>query len=154
MNKKVLAIVLAIVVIGAGLFMFLGSDDDDEPNDAVNTGQVNQAENENTQPDGEDADSEASDEADARVAYTDNGFEPNELAVTVGQTVIFVNNSSRSMWVASDDHPTHTDDPDFDDGQGVGPGEAFAYTFDEVGEWGYHNHLNDSDEGTITVTAN
>lgn len=86
------------------------------------------------------------------ITYTDNGFEPKEVTVSLGTMVHFVNESSGAMWVASDDHPAHTDLPTFDQFKGGKPGEQFVYVFDQVGEWKYHDHLNPTAVGTIVVT--
>lgn len=53
-----------------------------------------------------------------------------------------------NLWVASDPHPIHTDLPGFDPRKVQ---ESFSFTFDRVGEWGFHNHLRPSDTGTIIV---
>jgi plastocyanin len=87
------------------------------------------------------------------VIYTDEGFSPVTLTIKAGETVMFESQGSRTMWVASDPHPTHTDDRDFDARRGFGPGEVYSYTFTEVGTWGYHNHLSPGLRGTIVVTS-
>ncbi len=86
------------------------------------------------------------------VSYTDEGFEPKDLSITRGTMVHFANESSIDMWVASDDHPAHTDLPTFDQFKGSPPGEQYVYIFDQTGEWKYHDHLNPTAVGTITVT--
>ncbi len=95
------------------------------------------------------------------VTYTDAGFSPKTITIAEGDTVTFVNNSSRNMWVASNIHPTHNEYPEESDGDclgssfdacaGVSSGESWSFTFDRVGEWGYHNHLNPSRTGTVIV---
>src|SRR3989344_3429171 len=42
------------------------------------------------------------------VTYTDQGFSPASVAVPLGTSVTFINQSSGNMWVASAMHPTHT----------------------------------------------
>lgn len=152
MDKKVIAIIVAIVVVAAGLFMFMGDDDegDDANNPSTDTSQTESEES--TETENIEAAPEGEDQGELiEVSYTDDGFEPDDITVAVGQKVTFVNNSSMSMWVASDDHPTHEDHPDFDNNQGVGRGETYEFTFDEAGEYGYHNHLSSGDDGTVTV---
>ena len=98
------------------------------------------------------------------VKYTDQGFEPTTLSVPVGTVVTFVNQSGDEMWVASDEHPTHTsfDGTSKDEHcapayagpkpfDGCGTGTTFTFTFMKVGTYGYHNHKNDDDRGTIVV---
>ena len=86
------------------------------------------------------------------ISYTDSGFDPKDVTISLGTMVHFVNESSVGMWVASDDHPAHTDLPTFDQFKGSGPGEQYVYIFDQVGEWKYHDHLNPAAVGTILVT--
>ena len=86
------------------------------------------------------------------ISYTDSGFEPKDISISLGTMVHFVNESSIDMWVASDDHPAHTDLPTFDQFKGSGPGEQYVYIFDQAGEWKYHDHLSPTAVGTITVT--
>ena len=87
----------------------------------------------------------------ATVRYTDTGYEPKELSVPIGTMVTFVNERKKDMWVASDPHPAHTDLPTFDQFGYGKPGEQYLYTFDTVGTWAYHDHLNPEKEGVIIV---
>ena len=86
----------------------------------------------------------------ATVRYTDTGFEPVELAVPVGAMVQFVNQSTKQMWVASNEHPAHSILPTFDQFQ---TGDQYVYVFDTDGAWEYHDHLNPTAGGVVTVTA-
>ena len=101
------------------------------------------------------------------VMYTNSGFEPQDVTVPTGTTVQWVNTSDKLMWVASDDHPSHTDLPGFDqkgiEGNVNEPQSAlpvayahtgtgvYSFTFIEVGTWEYHNHLVPGDRGVVTV---
>jgi len=99
------------------------------------------------------------------VAITSSGFSPNVLTINEGETVTFVNQVSRRSWPASAVHPTHTIYPGsgigkcggaeagsiFDACRGLGEGESYSFTFNEVGRWGYHDHLRSSLTGTIVV---
>ncbi len=85
------------------------------------------------------------------VRYTNTGYEPPLLSVPVGTMVEFVNESDDEMWVASNEHPAHTDLPTFDQ-FGLSPkGSTYTYTFDKAGTWTYHDHLNPEREGMIQV---
>lgn len=92
-----------------------------------------------------------SSEADHVVAYTDDGYEPAQITISVGETVEFINQSSGNVWTASDPHPQHTDLPEFDALQGQGPGESYSFTFTNPGEWGYHNHVRSVHTGVVVV---
>lgn len=110
----------------------------------------------------------ADNEYAALVTYTDGGFSPASTEVKVGDTVRFVNNSSRGLWVGADDHPTHTE---YDgtatkehcvDGSAVGgsfdmcrqgaPGEFWEFTFTKAGTFHFHNHAQAAHGGAIVVT--
>ena len=85
------------------------------------------------------------------VNYTDEGFVPNKVEIEQGETVEFVNKSRRPMWVASNGHPAHDILPTFDQFTVSGLGESWQYTFDQKGEWVYHDHVNASMEGVVVV---
>lgn len=85
------------------------------------------------------------------VKYTANGFEPSSITISIGETVTFINETEKSMWVASDPHPTHTDLSVFDEKTGIEKGKSYPFTFEKKGTWGYHNHLSARDKGTIIV---
>ena len=87
------------------------------------------------------------------VDYTATGFSLATVTVKKGTTVKFINKSGGSMSVASNPHPIHTDYPGFDQYKSSQKGQnEYDFTFDKVGTWGYHNHLNASDGGTVIVT--
>lgn len=97
----------------------------------------------------------------AVISYIDGGFEPIRSTIFVGQTVRFVNNSDRDMWVASDIHPTHAGyivksekdclGSSFDQCKAVAKGGSWDFKFTAVGSWDYHNHMKATDQGTIYV---
>ncbi len=85
------------------------------------------------------------------VSYNASGFFPPILSVRQGDTVNFMNQTSDSLWVASNPHPTHTDWPEFDAKKGYARGTSYSFTFSKIGSWGYHNHLNPARGGTVNV---
>lgn len=86
------------------------------------------------------------------VTYTDSGFAPATVQITQGDTVTFVNESTRGMWVASAVHPTHQLLPGFDQLKSVGMSGTYEYTFTNAGTWKYHNHVNPQDTASVVVT--
>ena len=104
---------------------------------------------------------------DATVTLTDAGFTPSTVTVNVGDTVRFVNQSPRGMWVGSDEHPTHTDydgtttrehcadgvntTGTFDQCGASSGSSSWDYTFEKAGTFGYHNHVGASNTGTVVV---
>ena len=85
------------------------------------------------------------------VTYTNEGFVPNKVEIEQGETVEFVNKSRRPMWVASNGHPAHDILPTFDQFTVSGFDESWQYTFDQKGEWVYHDHVNASRGGVVIV---
>lgn len=85
------------------------------------------------------------------VTYTDSGFGPKEITVSVGSTVTFVNESSRDMWVASGVYPSNQLLPGFDQKGTVAKGGVYEYTFSKVGTWQYQNDKNPNDIGYVVV---
>lgn len=85
------------------------------------------------------------------VEYTEGDFVPNTLTVPIGTIVTFTNNTEKSMWVASNPHPVHTDLSGFDQKKGVGKEDGYSFTFTQKGAWGFHNHLVPKDKGIVIV---
>jgi plastocyanin len=107
-------------------------------------------------------------EADASLSpntvhYTDTGFSPATLTIKKGTVVTFLNQSDREMWVATDEHPSHTGyagtsrsehcaaggTTAFDQ---CARGNVYSFTFDKAGTWDYHDHVNAQFGGTVVVT--
>lgn len=93
------------------------------------------------------------------VVQTDAGYSPKTLTIKKGSTVTFKNETKEASWTASAIHPTHGAYPTaggclgstFDACKGIQPGSSWSFTFDAVGSWGYHDHLNPSHFGKIIV---
>jgi len=98
------------------------------------------------------------------ITYTDSGFSPKTITISLGDTVTFKNQSSDDFWPASANHPSHTVYPGsgiqkcgtsastiFDACAHVKPGASWLFTFTNKGSWGYHDHLNAARWGTIVV---
>jgi plastocyanin len=83
---------------------------------------------------------------------TANGFSPADLAIKVGDTVMFKNDDTRDHWPASDPHPIHNICPGFDALGGVPPGGNYSYTFTVAKQCPFHDHLMPRTKGSITVT--
>ncbi len=99
------------------------------------------------------------------VEITSSGFSPKELSINKGDTVTWVNSDTAEHWPASAMHPTHTvypgsniekcgtsEEPNlFDSCRGIPSGESYSFTFNEVGSWGYHDHIVNGLYGKIVV---
>lgn len=93
----------------------------------------------------------ASEEMTVTIDPQTGEFVPITSFVKVGTKVTFKNTDDKPHWVASDPHPTHTDLPGFDAKAEIAPGANYTYTFDKVGRWLYHDHLNPAFGGAIEV---
>lgn len=86
------------------------------------------------------------------IVFDGSAYTPQDVTIKKGEAVTFRNDSTTSIWPASNDHPSHTELSGFDALRSLKKGESYSYTFDAVGSWDYHDHNNPSFSGTITVT--
>ena len=99
------------------------------------------------------------------IEYTPNGYAPDKLTIKQGDTVKWVNKSAVEIWPAAAKPPTHEVYPGssitkcgtpeeagiFDACKGIPADESFSFTFNEVGQWFYHDHLDSTKFGQIIV---
>ena len=100
------------------------------------------------------------------IIYRDGKYDPRLVDITIGQTVTWIN-EDQVFWPATDLHPTHTIYPEtniikcnqpeeravmFDACEPMPSGSEYSFTFNEPGEWGFHDHINPAAKGTVTVT--
>ena len=78
-------------------------------------------------------------------------FAPDTLEIRVGDRVTFENHDTEPRWPASNLHPTHGIYPEFDPKKTIAPGEHWAFTFDKIGSWQFHDHLSPYITGKIVV---
>lgn len=84
------------------------------------------------------------------VTLTQDGFSPATLTVKAGETVTWVNKSGTDATVNSDPHPTHENYTPLNLGK-LSDGGTLSLKFDKSGTYGYHNHFDASQKGTIVV---
>ena len=99
------------------------------------------------------------------IEYTSEGYVPNKVTIKKGDTVKWVNKSVVEMWPASAKHPTHEAYPGsaitkcgtsaeagiFDACKGIPADGSFSFTFNEVGAWFFHDHLDSKKFGQVIV---
>ena len=143
MSKNIYIIIGGVVIIVLGGFLFLQSSNTPE----------------------QSAPGASIPQSSVTITYTNSGYSPKQATVSLGGTVTFVNESSRTMWPATAIHPTHTIYPGssiqkcgtseepriFDACKGIAQGESWSFTFQEQGNWGYHDHRRASNTGKIIV---
>ena len=87
-----------------------------------------------------------------RINLTENGFMPEDITISRGDTVIFSTSRDKPFWPASDLHPTHMIYPEFDPKEPIDADKSWTFEFDKAGEWKYHDHLSPLFRGMIRVT--
>ena len=164
-------LVVLVVIIGGGYWYWQSSqsastmtDTTSQTQDTTDTSTSGTADT-SPAPTGTSVDVSATVGAAKTVTVTYNGdaFTPKTVTVNKGDTVKFVDTSG-TMWVASDPHPTHQGYDGTTRSQhcvagyaGAAPfdqcssGTSFSFTFQKTGSWGYHDHLNDNLGGTVIV---
>ncbi len=99
------------------------------------------------------------------ITYTDSGFSQKDITIAKGTEVVFKNSASSAFWPASNVHPVHSlydgttlqehcanpTKTTFDACGPINPGSSWSFIFGKIGTWGYHNHLNPSQSGTMVV---
>jgi len=78
------------------------------------------------------------------------GFVPSSIEAKVGSTITFLNKTGANVQIASDLHPIHTNNPDFDSGT-LAENSSWSFTFSKAGTYGFHDHLNPGSRGSATV---
>lgn len=85
------------------------------------------------------------------IVFTDKGFEKSSYTVKKGQSVKVENKSNTQLEFSSDNHPTHTGEPELNMSV-LQPGESGSFTPTEIGEHGFHDHLQAQFTGVLVVT--
>lgn len=89
------------------------------------------------------------------IVISNEGLLNQNLVISAGDTVRFLNNSDAPYLPASGIHPTHQICPGLNSPTSLKKGESFSFTFSEAKECPFHNHLdagNAALKGKITVT--
>ncbi len=136
-KAKFLTVVIVLVVVGGGALYYAWKKGVDKTASSVTT--TNTENNtDNTAP------------VAASISYDGNGFSPDSITVKSGDKVTIKNDSQNDLNFKSNPHPIHTDNTELNVGE-VAPGESKTFTVTKVGTWGYHNHLSQTQQGTIIV---
>jgi plastocyanin len=92
----------------------------------------------------------------ATVTMTSAGVSPSTVTISIGQSVTFINNDTRSHEIASDPHPIHGSCPSIERGLStIAPGTTkLTQGFAAAGTCTYHDHLDDTNpnfHGSIRI---
>lgn len=150
-NKILIAAAAAVVIVVVSVFLFLNKSNLTNKSDVSTDTTSGQDVNSGSQTNTGDANSQttAKDQT-IEVALTSAGFNPNEIKIKAGSTIIWANNSGKEATVNSDPHPTHFLWPFLNLGN-FADGQNFSVIFEKPGVYTYHNHFDPNQKGTVTV---
>lgn len=154
MKVLIIAIVIIVILGAFGYFIFaINQTKTEEPaaitqnNTQPETDTENAKKEEITQPKTGVPESNS-------VTFTDSGVSPSSIVIKSGETIKWVNNSSSTIQIGSNNHPTHTVNQELTGGSFVielAPGESQTVQLSKTGDWGYHDHLKPSVSGAIII---
>jgi|GEM_PF-2182622 len=84
------------------------------------------------------------------VFITNGKFDPAALTLKTGDKVNWINRDTAAHQIASDPHPSHTLLRELESGS-LATNQVFNFTFTKAGTFSYHDHLNPTIKGTVTV---
>ncbi|TSC65724.1 MAG: Plastocyanin/azurin family copper binding protein [Microgenomates group bacterium Gr01-1014_80] len=87
---------------------------------------------------------------EAKVTISATGFSPKDVKIKAGEIVTWTNSNSANHAVNSSPHPVHTDYTPLNLGT-IAPGTSKSLTFPTAGTYKYHDHLNPTLFGSVTV---
>jgi plastocyanin len=87
------------------------------------------------------------------ITYKDTGFIPSVVEVRAGNSITFINSSTKPLWVTSssggnEDAAVY---PGFDQGKSISNGGTYTFTFTKTGVWGYKNLNQNKHLGVVLV---
>jgi hypothetical protein len=104
---------------------------------------------------GDDETDPSSNPTDTTITITAAGTNPQNVTITAGGRIMWVNSDTVQHQPSSDPHPLHTDCPGLGVASPLPPGQqAASAALTTRRTCGYHDHLNDTIanlRGTITI---
>ena len=133
-NKRLLAliiIIIIIIIVGITIYSIQSSKPNVQPvgNNSTNPAIANNSPNGTSTP--------------PTVNIQNMAFNPNNLTVKSGTNVQWINNDNRQHQVMSDTGAFQSNV--------LNPGDSYNFYFAKAGIYGYHDPLNPTITGTITV---
>ncbi len=141
MNSKMLVGIVILVAVAGGVLLVSKSSNKQPPPQPIK---------QESQPTGTATPTNQEETNGTTVTISSSGFSPSTLTVKVGTKVTWVNKSGTIANISSVPHPVHTSYPPLNLGN-FNDGESVSLVFDKTGTYGYHNHLNPSQTGTVVV---
>ena len=137
--KALIIGLIAVVIIGGGGYALLHKTSNKTAPTTSSTSSSTQSPN-----------SANSQSASDTITFDGSQFSPASLTVKSGTMVTIKNASSQDLQMDSNPHPVHTDDTDLNVGV-VAVGHSQTFTVTKTGSFGYHDHLDPSIQGKITI---
>lgn len=147
-NNVLIGVVVAVIVVLVGFFLVYNKSSYSPPVQPQSTTQGSQKTISPTTQQPSPA-NEATKEQNI-ITLTQDGFSPSTLTIKTGTKATWINKSGSQAAVNSNPHPVHTNYSPFNLGS-FSDGSTLSLIFDKTGTYGYHNHLNPSQSGTIIV---
>lgn len=157
MKKSSLLVVALILVVLAsiGAMAFGNNTKNEQTTTQTSTNAESKPESASESPNAANDDAMKIDESANQAAaviitYSNSGFSPKDITVKAGETIEVKNTSSRIVQFDSDPHPVHTDNRQLNI-EFIDPGKSKTFSITNTGTWGFHNHIDASETGKITV---
>ncbi len=152
MNNKIIIVIIGLLVVAGGILLF--SNQAKINNQATQNQQsAQEVSNQQTTSPAASQSGDAS-KAEKReaitITVTKEGFSPAAVTVKQNTIVTWLNKSGGLVTVNSAVHPTHLVYPPINLGE-FKDGSSVQLTFDKPGVFKYHDHLNPSQTGVVTV---
>lgn len=142
-RNTTIGLVVVVLVILAGWYLLQSQKGQaPTPSPQVTTEEVSPSTEEAT---------EAAEVEENVVKITSSGFSPKDITIKIGESVTWMNEDSESHQVNSAVHPTHQLYPPLNTVGLLKQGAKKSLSFPEAGTYKYHDHLNPSLTGSVTV---
>lgn len=140
MNKGILAlIIIIIVIIIAGVYLYYAQSSNSNLQPVMNnTTNQNQENSNSTVNNSTNMTSVAT-----TISIQNMTFNPNQITIKSGTNLQWVNNDNRQHQIMSDNGEFQS--------MVLNPGDSYNFYFAKSGIYGYHDALNPTVTGTITV---
>jgi len=148
--SKTAKLLLAIVFVAAIVVIALVVNKKDDSSSESNNSSSSTSSQTSDSPDSSVSSTTNDTQVAMTITYDGSSFSESADSITAGQTVKVVNASNKTLDFDSDPHPVHTDNTELNAGD-IEPGQSKTFIIDKKGTWGYHNHLDASQHGSITV---
>ena len=149
---KVIVAIIIVAAIAGGAVLLNQKSKDESTSDASTTQGSGSTDSSNTnnKTDTGSGNDNGNQIMEVTIKYDGSSFSLSSDKIMAGGTVTVVNNSDNELEFDSDPHPVHTDNPELNAGA-IAPGESKKFVLEKKGTWGFHNHLDSSQRGQLTV---